>query len=324
MTILITGGNGFVGQNLIKKLSQKKANKIIVLCRKKHKHLYFNIHKVKNLEVIYKADITNLKTIIKHFRGVDVVFNLAGFVSYKNADKKELIKINYSGALNVLKACKHHKVKKLIHLSSSAALGFSKQLIDEEFRFDWSKHKRLNYSYSKHLAEAKLLSSDICVVVVSPPMIIGGGDEKILPLVKIISEGKLKAIPEGRNSFVDVRDLADAMMFLMNKKMASGRVLVAGGNHTNMELAEAIATKLQTSPPKFVIPKFFGRLICKIAIFIEAVFPNGKLNYENVFLSFLDRRHSTKNIKKLGFCPKYSLDGSVSECVDYLKRISLK
>ena len=115
--ILITGGTGFIGLNLIKRLKKRKKNiSIYVLTRKN----YFNISildkKLFNDVKFIKGDIKNFKTNVKF----DEIYHLAydtlvdgGFLEYTSSTIIE-------GIINISKICKKNNVKKLYFLSSGA------------------------------------------------------------------------------------------------------------------------------------------------------------------------------------------------------------
>ncbi|MBU1077294.1 MAG: SDR family NAD(P)-dependent oxidoreductase, partial [Spirochaetes bacterium] len=140
--IVITGGAGFLGQHLIERLnnSKKRDFSIIVIDKKKNPCPYINIHKYKNVIIHYDVDITDPVSIKDYFCEADIVYHLAGLVSFYRKDRKKLFKINVTGTENVLRACLDCKVKKVIHISSVAGIGYlDKEDIpaDESLKFNW-------------------------------------------------------------------------------------------------------------------------------------------------------------------------------------------
>tara|TARA_B100000315_G_C14471763_1_gene538688 strand:- start:92 stop:1060 length:969 start_codon:yes stop_codon:yes gene_type:complete len=321
MRILITGGNGFVGQHLVSKLS--KENKITVLCRKKHEATLVDIEKLQNVTVHYNSDIQDLSKIEGHFKNIDVVFNLAALISFKQRDRDKLISINNNGTLNILRACEKHNVKKLIHLSSTAAFGYSTGIINEQTKFDWSKGRKCVYSYSKYLPETKLLSSKCNVIVINPPIILGPGDLKILQLLKPLKYASLPIVPSGTNSAIDVRDLVKALVLLMKSSVSNQQFIVSGGSYSIKEMNGVIASKFGKKPPIFTLPKFIGPLVYNLTYLYEMISANPKIAYENVFFGFKDRRHDDSKIRKLGYKPEYSLEKSVEDTIDYLETLGV-
>jgi len=311
MNILITGGNGFVGQHLISELS--KNNKISVICRKKHDLKYIDIEKFKNVKVHYGADILDYNKILPYFGGMDAVFNLAGYVSFKQKDRKKLIAINKEGTLNVLNACREHNIKKIIHISSTAALGFSNKAINEESTFNWKKYKKCVYSYSKHLPEKWLLDSQ--AIIAYPSLILGPGDyANTLKLITAVKEKKAFNMP-GRNSVIDVRDLTKALLILLKKGIPKNKYIIAGRNYSFHEINSTIARQLNTKKPGISIPREFESAIKMLARLYEKFSNNPAVTYENIFFAFKNRIHDDSKIRALGFKQKYLLDQTIKDAI---------
>lgn len=134
-TILVTGGAGFIGSNLVKALLEKKNYKVIVLDN-------FSVGRLKNLaEVtnqknlkIVKADILDTDKMLRLTRGIDVIFHLAVMclrVSLQNPIVVD--RVNSSGTLSTLWAAYKNKVKKFVYCSSSEVYGSANYIpMDED------------------------------------------------------------------------------------------------------------------------------------------------------------------------------------------------
>ena len=322
MNILVMGGNGFVGQHLVKRLSEIQGSKINVLCRKRHEIYLVDIETLANVRVVYDCDITDFTAIENHFAYIDIVFNLAGFISFSQRDKEQLIAVNHHGALNVLKASEKHNVKKMIHLSSTAAYGFSDDVIDENTQFDWSGYKKCVYSYSKSLPDDELIQSKMNVIVVNPPTIFGPGDAKLLDIFNVVKKGS-PFVPSGRNSVVDVRDLVAALVMVMEKELPNQKLIVTGGNYSIMELNSAISKVLAVRPPRFNIPKFFSPLLGWLILLADSLIKNLGVGYDQMIFGFKDRIHSDARMRALGYIPEYALEESINDTLEFLKQKKL-
>jgi UDP-glucose 4-epimerase len=121
-TILVTGGAGFIGSNLVSFLL-KKGFKVRVVDN-------FSVgskdnlpKNEKNLEVI-KGDIRSLKTMKEVTKGCDIVFHLAIQCVRKSIHSPLFVHhVNATGTLNVLEASRLNDVKKFIYISSSEVYG---------------------------------------------------------------------------------------------------------------------------------------------------------------------------------------------------------
>lgn len=162
--VIVTGGAGFIGSHLVEYLVKKKFNVVVIDNLKTGRK--------KNLKNIYKkirfvrCDISNYKKIEKIFSKSTFVFHLAGLADIvPSIDYPEdYFKANVEGTLNVLKACKQHKIKKIIYAASASCYGTTNNLptrtdekISNEYPYaltknfgeqlvtHWSKVYKLNY-----------------------------------------------------------------------------------------------------------------------------------------------------------------------------------
>jgi UDP-glucose 4-epimerase len=137
MKILITGGAGFIGSNLIEFLLDKTDWKINILDDLSTGSLD-NLKNIKNFNpkrvIFFKGDIRNKKDVLKAVKGCDYLVNLAAQTGVIPAQKNPLegLEINILGLLNVLEIARDNKVKKVIQISSGAPLGKQKIPFNEK------------------------------------------------------------------------------------------------------------------------------------------------------------------------------------------------
>jgi UDP-glucose 4-epimerase len=145
--ILVTGGGGFVGSNLVKELS--KYNCEITVFDD------FFTGDIKNLEgincTIIQNTVTNRDAVDKNVAGKDIVFHLAARnIIISNKNPREDLEVNVVGSFNVFEACKNHKVERVVYSSTSSIYGNPKILpISEDAETLFLSF----YSASKYSAE---------------------------------------------------------------------------------------------------------------------------------------------------------------------------
>ena len=120
MKIIVTGGCGFIGSNLTKKLLELN-HEVIVIDNLSNGKLK-NLPKHKNL-VFHKVDICD--DIKDYFKDVELVFHLAALprVQFSIDYPLESHNANINGTLNLLKICRDMKVKRFVFSSSSSVYG---------------------------------------------------------------------------------------------------------------------------------------------------------------------------------------------------------
>lgn len=122
MNVLVTGGCGFIGSNLIRQLTEDADYNVTVLDN-------LSKGKIDNLKGIdiqqfIESDISNYDDISQHFKQIDSVIHLAAFGSVVESitTPEENFKINVLGTFNVLRAAVQSGVKKIIFASTGGAL----------------------------------------------------------------------------------------------------------------------------------------------------------------------------------------------------------
>ena len=153
--ILVTGGAGFIGSNLVDKLVDL-GHEVTVLDNLVTGQLS-NLKKVKNKIKFVNIDLSSKKTRLdKFFKKVDWVFHLAGLAdivpSIKNPSN--YIDTNVVGTLNVLEASRKANIKKLIYAASASCYGIPKSYpTNENSKID----PKYPYALSKFLGEQLVL-----------------------------------------------------------------------------------------------------------------------------------------------------------------------
>jgi len=150
--IIVTGGAGFIGSNLSRRLIKDK-NKVIIIDDLSSGN-YNNIkdlQKTGQVEFI-KGTITDLNLLKKTFKEADYVFHQAAIASIPKSieDPIKSNDVNVNGTLNVLVAARENNVKKVIFASSCAIYGDKPTLPKNE---DMMPHPIAPYSANKLTAE---------------------------------------------------------------------------------------------------------------------------------------------------------------------------
>lgn len=271
--ILITGGTGFLGSYIIRTLINEGYNNIYALKRStSDTRLVDNIYnKVTWLE----GDILDIQKMDAFVRGKDAVIHAAAMVSFKKKDATQLMKINVEGTENVVNLCVHHKVHRLVHLSSVAAVGGknSTRLISEESNFDL-KSKNSIYARSKFLGEKEVwrgIAEGLSAVILNPSLILGAGiwGQSSTQLFKHAYDLS-KFYPIGSHGYVDVRDVANAVSLVLQSSTSGERYIINASNHSYKSFLSICAEVMNRPQPRFKISPWMGPMLVSGSLLASA------------------------------------------------------
>ena len=242
--ILVTGGTGLVGAHLLYHLL-KNDEKIRAIYRseetievvKKVFSYYTGDTSLINKIAWFKADITDVPSMIPAFVGIEKVYHCAAFISFNPKDYVVMRKVNIHGTAIIVNLSIDAKIKKLCFVGSIAAIGDSRngELITEEN--EWNKDlDNSGYSITKFGAEMEVWRAsqeDVEVVIVNPGVILGAGfwttgSGKLFQQVY----NRFKYYTEGITGFVGVKDVVTAMILLMNSNIKNERFILVSENKT--------------------------------------------------------------------------------------------
>lgn len=150
--ILVTGGAGFIGSNIVKTLLEKDARvRVLDNFATGKKENIAPFKKNRNFELI-EGDLRSYPTVRKAVKDVDYILHQGALPSVPRSvdDPITTNNVNILGTLNILEAAKEFGVKRVIYASSSSIYGDSKTLPKTE---DMSPNPLSPYSLSKYVGE---------------------------------------------------------------------------------------------------------------------------------------------------------------------------
>lgn len=168
-----------------------------------------------------------------------------------------MFKINVRGTANIVNTALENGVKNLCYVSSVAALG-SGEFINEDTLWDTGRDNS-PYAESKHQAEMEIMRAEaegLDVLIVRPSVIIGPCQQNnlISNLSRLISKG-FKYYTPGSSGFVDVRDVAKAMIQLMQSTIKNESFIISSENLSYKEIFTIIAEQLNKPVPHIPVGK---------------------------------------------------------------------
>ena len=140
MNILITGGAGYIGTELVSKLAADEKVKRIVIydnLSRPNYSVFLGGHKSGHEKVkFYKGELLDSRHLRIALKGIDVVYHLAARVTtpFANDDAHLYEQVNHWGTAELVYAVEESSVKKFIYTSSSGIYGDSDDEVDEQFK----------------------------------------------------------------------------------------------------------------------------------------------------------------------------------------------
>lgn len=266
--ILVTGANGFIGSNLVKRLINE-GNEVNSLVRK--------TSDLKFLEgvdtTLFYGDINDIESLTKALDGVTKVYHVAGLAAdwgYYSLFEK----VNFYGTQNVAQASCRAKVKKFIYISTVAFHGFGKVNMTEESSI---AEDLIPYAETKYLAEQWLWKfdkeSEMKITAIRPGNVYGVNDRTFISkYIDAMLDGKFSEVNKGKSKtcpvFID--NLIDIITLVGNDDKANSQAFIATDGldidwHTfNTKLANKLNIKLPKTSIPFGLAFFVAKVYYKI------------------------------------------------------------
>ncbi|MBA2249817.1 MAG: NAD-dependent epimerase/dehydratase family protein [Chitinophagaceae bacterium] len=260
--ILVTGGAGLVGSELIHQLLAKGENVKAI----------YNTSPLtgfpQDLKIV-QCNILDPSALEEAMDGISQVYHAAGFVTFSPKHKNKLFKINIEGTANVVNAALDAGVKKIVHVSSVSALGRIRegQTVTEEMNWTEDSSNSI-YGKSKYLGELEVwrgISEGLEGVIVNPSMILGGGDwtKGSSEIFKSAYE-EFPWFAEGITGLVDVRDVATLMILLMNSEITNQRFILSSENLSYKDIFTYIAEYFGKKIPHKKVTSFLAEVVWRL------------------------------------------------------------
>ncbi len=233
MKILVTGGSGFLGINLIRHLFGKGLNSIVVF-----DFADFD-YPEKNAVTFVKGDIRDKGAVKKAMDGVQIVIHTAAALPlYKDED---ILSTDIDGTKNLIEEASAQNVDRFVHISSTAVYGIpDHHPLVEEDKLDGVGA----YGKAKILAENICLEfrkKGMCVPIIRPKSFIGPERLGVFALFyDWAKDGRgFPMIGNGKNRYqlLDVEDLCDAIYIVMtkDKKLVNDTFNIGAREFTTMK-----------------------------------------------------------------------------------------
>ena len=282
--ILVTGGTGLVGAHLLLHLVEQGENARAIY------RSTTSIEKTKNLFSLYnkshlfekiewmEADILDIPSLEIAFQNIEFVYHCAALISFDPKDEEAIRKTNIEGTANIVNFSLAYKIKKILFVSSIAALGdlnTAETIISETT--EWNPEKpHSDYAISKYGAEMEVWRGQqegLSVLTVNPGVIIGPGfpEQGSGALFSAVAKG-LSFYTLGTTGFIAVTDVVETSVRLMKSDIQNERFTLIENNYSFQEILNCIADSLQVNRPRWQATPLVMEIIWRIDWFFSVFF----------------------------------------------------
>ncbi len=265
--VLVTGGGGFLGKAIVKKMAAKN-----LTVTSFSRNFYPELEKMGVAQI--QGDLADKNAVVNAFKNIDIVFHVAAKAGIWGP-YEEFYRVNVTGTRNVISACLENSIQQLIYTSSPSVVfdEYDKENIDESAPY--SKKYLAPYPETKAMAEKLVRDAakkGLKSIIIRPHQIWGPEDNHIIPAI-IKRAGKLKIIGR-KDDLVDtiyVDNAADAHLLaaekLLEHPLLSGNIYFVSQDEpvSKWKMANAFLDAAGLPPIK-------GHVSAKTAYIAGAVF----------------------------------------------------
>ncbi|MEY3712131.1 MAG: hypothetical protein RL104_914 [Bacteroidota bacterium] len=233
----------------------------------------------------YRADLEDPTHVEAALEGADYAVHAAALVSFRKKDEHLMLRGTPLLAEHMVNAALHHRLKGFVHISSVAVLQGTELPLDESAD---PQRKGLNaYARSKFDAEMQVRRGEVeglNVLILNPSVILGppfwsDGSSRLL---RSASKG-LPAVPGGSTGWVDVRDVAEAVVHGLRQPSWGERYIVSGSNQAFEAFYGGIADRLGKRRAPVVRARWPYELAWRLLAAVEALGgPTAQLTRDSV------------------------------------------
>lgn len=271
MKAFVTGGTGFIGQHVVRKLLERGVD-VVALARSE-----------RSAAALYEAgaepvlgDITDKASMREGMAGADVVYHIAAWYRVGADDWMKAERINVGGTRAVLTLAHELEVPKIVYVSTIAVFGDTQgRLVDESYRKNGPF--LTEYDRTKWLAHYKvaepLIEEGAPIIIVMPGGVYGPGDHSAIgEMMRLFYRG-LPVIPgpETTFTFAHVEDIAEGIVLAAEKGRTGESYILAGPAVPLGEMMAFWSYLTGKRAPAISIPARFVRPLAPVMGLVNAV-----------------------------------------------------
>ncbi len=309
MNIIITGGAGFVGSNLVDTLV-KASNKIIVVDKEIAPKSIFSQHLLQKKVVFVKIDIRDKKKVFEVFRKYKPshVIHLAAqtIVTTAFGNPLETFETNILGSINIFEVCRViGGIKRIVFASSDKAYGKTKKTYTEDSPLAGDHPYDVSKSSADLISQTYFKTYNLPVIITRFGNVYGEGDlhfDRIVPGIckAVIEKNTFEIRSDGQHirDYIYVKDVVAGYIFLLTYK---GNLDGEAYNFSSMDTFSVL------------------ELIKKMETILEVKIPYKILNLARNEIPY--QHLDDSKVRRLGWQSKYTIKNSLKNILQWYRKI---
>jgi dihydroflavonol-4-reductase len=307
MNVLVTGATGLLGSNLVQRLCREGLSPRVLVRRGSDRRA------LEGLEVTeHEGDLMDTRSLEQALSGVEAVYHCAGLVRFDPGARSLLHRINAEGTRQVLEAARQAGVRRVVHVSSIATIGYgplAEPASEESATFREDDNP---YAQSKIAAEEIARAANgngLEVIIANPAVVIGARDVKPTSgqILLLVARGLARFYPSGGTNYVNASDVADGLVRLMAHGIPGERYVLGGENLTHRDFLTQCAKACGVSAPSLPLPERLLAVAARGGDWLGRVAPDRFQNFNSATVASM--RHAA-----------YVSSGKAQRTVGYLPR----
>lgn len=256
--ILVTGGAGYLGSALVAELVGNGEAVTVMTGPGDHTAQPGGLG--RGVEVV-RADITDQASVDTAMRGISHVYHLAGIASPNSLLAHSIWSANVLGSYHVAQSALRHGVQRVVHVSSTAAIGYPPDGVVADEQFDVRESVLDNvYAATKRAGERVVLDfveRGLDAVVVNPAAVFApssGPARSWQGLLVAARRGLLRGVPPGGTAVCSARDFVIGATTAMVKGGSGERYILSSANLSYRRIAELLIEAVGRNHPVRTLP----------------------------------------------------------------------
>ncbi|UCG95139.1 MAG: NAD-dependent epimerase/dehydratase family protein [archaeon] len=310
VNILVTGGTGFVGSELVGALKKRRGFNVTVFDRT----IKNRLPGVKYIQ----GNITNSEEVIRAVRGQDYVYHLAAILD-ESCQREIMFDVNVGGTVSVLEACrKNGSLKRLVYLSTDGVMAETEKKSNEKAPYG----PRTNYQKSKTMAERTVLEFyrryKLPVIIIRAALLYGPNSYWASIIRK--AQDAFPVIGSGDNKWhiLYIKNLIPVLVKARTKGKNGNVYLIADDEvHTYAEMYRILREELGVQKEPKNVPVWLAKLM---ALFLSVGRKKSIVSPQHIDRLLKNKWYDISKAKRhLAYRPGYNFNKGIRETIKYLR-----